>query len=1113
MIGRNSKLAWLTLNLTLIVAVGTALSFGSRAVLIECIQERDHQAQQIRQFASAGLEWSRGNMRQLRAWLAPLPLGTSFAALEIRGKAGTLLDIRYDAPFAPPAWASALPPLAQAVLELPLDSKNSLVLKLVPASSHPASRLAEAMYPVLTAGAAAILIVNLFCWVLARRTGMARIEQAHWERSVSPHLAVEVSANAEKTRSQPDPPPPDGLERCPEAIVVCDAARRVSYANAAAHALFRHTPAIKPGGAVLELIAPWDRARFTEALAARDEPKGSGRAVRFQALTAQGGIRPVDVAMMPLTADGPELILSLRDASVAQSLENNLAQRDQLLDMIPFGLAIVSPCDHGEILYSNRTFRSLLQFTASPGRANLPGLLAGGSEDSAVRKIQAAVEKSAPLDLSLSWRAGDGASATLEIQLAPLSPDPTGSSSLAVIVYDRTEEAVARDRIERELTLSRTILEEMPLGLCVANAEGKALAVNARLAELIGRPRSQLMNSEVGQWLPRDPKTKGRALYGEFTIKTDGTAKSVKINTLASPADDGEYVYFLDDITLFKQQTQTSADQAERLQLILDSIAEGVIVTNKDGFIQYLNPHAKYLTGLEEHQYEGMPVGKVLHLMDERKHRPLADPVFRAMSIGKTVKFRQDVLLLNESKPELAVEVSATPIFDFKQTLVGCVVVLKDVSEQRLLARQMKMRASRDPLTGLVNRRELLSLLETLQYEVDEYRKQHALCYMDLDKFKVVNDSCGHNAGDELLRQVSHLMGECLRAQDILARIGGDEFCAVLPNTSLEDAENVAERIRESVKSFRFSWDGKYFEIGVSIGIAELKPGLGVEQNLDAADQACYMAKEKGRDLVYISTGQEPEDGKSMGSPWNERLFEAMEHDYFQFSFQEACFLHGDTRSAPSYREILLQLCEPDQTPLAASAFMPNAHRLNLVPVIERWAICKLFSSIRPSESGPSGDLGVYAIPLSAITLSEGSFIQFLCEQSERHHVPPPSICFMIAENDLVQNYSLVQDFMSRCKELGYRFCLNQFGGGVSSFAYIRNLPLDFLKIDDGLTHRVENDPIDEAIVSAIQNIAQHLNILTIAHNVNSRTMLERLRALGVHYVQGTAVENAAANH
>jgi|GEM_PF-1794364 len=1105
MIGRDFKLACLALNLALLVAFGTALGFGARAIVTESAREWDIQAQQIRQYASTGLEWSRGNVRQLRDWLAPLPLGSSFAGIEIRGKSGIMLDIRYDVPFAPPVWADALPPLGPSVLELALDAKNSLVLRLVPAPSYPASRLAEAMYPAVTGGAAAILAVNLFCWILSRRRGIARIEQAHWERAVSPPPAEEA----------PDVPvtpvsPTDWLERCPDAIVICDAERRVSYANAAAHALFRHTPAIEPGGAVIELIVPWDRARFAEALDARDDAGSATPIERFHALTAQGGVRPVDVAIKPLTARGTELILSLRDAGAAQALENSLELRGRLLDTITLGLALVSSRDHGEVLYSNEAFRSLLRFTASPRRVTLPGLLSAGSDDSTVREIEAAVEKTVPVRLSLPWRTGDGASATLEIRLVPLSPDPTGSSCLAVIVRDRTEEAAARDRIDRELALNRTILEDMPLGLCVATAEGKALAVNARLAELTGRPRSQLLDSEVEEWLPRDPKTKGRVLYGEFTIRTDGATKSIKVHTLAPRTGAGEYVYFLDDVSLYRQQMQSNADESERLQLILDSIGEGIIVTNKDGFIQYLNPHAKYLTGLEEQQYEGMPVGKVLHLMDERKHRPLADPVLRAMSIGKTVKFRQDVLLLSESKPELAVEISATPVFDHKQALIGCVVVLKDVSEQRLLARQMKMRASRDPLTGLVNRRELLSILETLQYEVDEYHKQHALCYMDLDKFKVVNDTCGHHAGDELLRQVSHMMSECLRAQDILARIGGDEFCAVLPSTSPQDAESVAERIRESVKSFRFSWDGKYFEIGISIGITELKPGLGVEQNLDIADQACYTAKEKGRDLVYISTGQE-EEGKSVLSPWNERLFEAMEHDYFQFSFREARFLHGSASSVPAFCEILLQLCEPDQTPLAASAFMPNAHRLNLVPVIERWAICKLFSSIHLFAPAPSNDLRVYAISLSAVTLSESSFISFLIEQSERHRIPPSSICFVIAENDLVQNYSLVQDFMSRCKEQGYRFCLNQFGGGVSSFAYVRNLPLDFLKIDDGLTHRIEVDGIDKAIVSAIQNIAENMNILTIAQNVNSPSRLERLRTLGIHYAQGAAAEASVA--
>lgn len=1113
MIGRHLKLAWLILNLALLVTIGAALGFGARAVVSESAREREWQAQQIRQFVSAALEWSRGNTRQLRTWLEPLPLGSSFSNLEILRKSVTVLEIRYQAPTGLPAWANALPPLADAVPELPLDSKNSLMLRLVPAPSHPASQLAEALYPALASSLGAILIANLFFWMYLRRIAMARMEQTHWEKSVSPRLASEPKAPRGTTLSRSDGAPAECFERFPEAIVVCDAERRVSYANAPAQALFRHTPAIEAGGAVFELIAPWDRTRFEAALEVQEEnEEGEARIVRIQALTAQGGIRPLDVAISPPATVGTELILSLRDASTAQSVENSLELREQLLDMLSQGLAIVSSRDHGEILYCNRTFRSLLRLGVSPGGTTLPTVLAQGAEDGAVRNIQAAVENIEPLDLSLSWRSGDHPMARLALRLAPLAPDPAGSPSLAVILHDKTEEAAALDRIETELALHRTILEEMPLGLCIADGEGKALALNARLAELTGKTRSQLMRSAVEEWLPWDAKARGRIQYGEFTGLLDGSSKTFRVNTLVLQKTAGKdlYAYLFDDITVFRQQLQTAAEEAERLQLTLDSIAEGIITTNKDGFIQYLNPLARRLTGLEGHDCVGMPIAKVLYLLDEKKRRPLADPVLRAIRIGKTVKFRHDVLLVCEGKPELAVDVSATPIFDRKQALIGGVVVIKDVSEQRSLTRQMKMRASRDPLTGLVNRRELLSLLESLQYEVDEYHRQHALCYMDLDKFKIVNDTCGHPAGDELLRQISHLMGQCLRTQDVLARIGGDEFCALLPNTKADDAKGVAERIRETVKSFRFTWDGKYFELGISIGIVELAPGIGVEENLRAADKACYVAKERGRDLVYVSAGNEPEFGKKTLVPWHERLLEAMEHDYFRFAVRQAQFLHGNVRSAPSFHEVLLQLCEPEQTPIVASAFMPNARRLDLVAVIERWAISKLFAS-RPQFSGPDGRSHVYSIPLSTVTLAENSFVPFLLEQSEGHGVPSSSICFEIAENDLVQNYSLVRHFMSKCKEHGYRFCLNQFGGGFSSFAYIRNLPLDFLKIDDSLTHRIEIDHLDEAIVSAIQNIAEHMNIRTIAQDVNTPSLLERLRSLGVHYAQGAAVESSAA--
>ncbi|HLF95895.1 MAG TPA: diguanylate cyclase, partial [Methylococcaceae bacterium] len=698
---------------------------------------------------------------------------------------------------------------------------------------------------------------------------------------------------------------------------------------------------------------------------------------------------------------------------------------------------------------------------------------------------------------------------------------------LVLSVTDRSNEAAHRDRVERDLFLDQKILDEMPLAYCIADAQGTIGAVNSRFVKLMGRPADQLIGTGIADWIDRPVKTQGPIYQGDYALVAEPSGRVAKLSTLPFQQGDyalvaeptgrvvklstlplltqqggSEYVYFFDDITAFKQRALTDNAELERLQRTLDGVEDGIITTNADGFIQYMNPFAQRLTGLVEHQYKGMAFGQVIHLIDEKKREPLVDPATRAIRIGKTVKFRQDVLLIGEHKQELAVDVAATPVHDRTKTVIGSVIVMKDVAEQRSLSHQMHMHASLDPLTGLINRRELLSLLQRLQSETEERSRQHTLCYMDLDKFKVVNDTCGHNAGDELLRQVSNLMSECLRANDVLARIGGDEFCAVLLNTATEHGAAVAEKIRDAVKRFRFTWDGKFFEIGVSIGLFGLQPGLGVEETISAADQACYHAKEQGRDRVYVASAPQRDKGTPPPAPWSERLSAAADHDYFRLFSWDAQALQAGHQSAPTYREVLLQLHEPNQAPLTASAFMPSAQRLNLVPSIERWGIGKLLSRLPPAAP-PLDPPVVHAIHLSSVTLADSSFTAFLFEQSKHFGISPQQICFEISEDDLVQNFSLVQSFMLAGKKAGYRFCLGQFGGGISSFGYIRNLPLDFLKIDSSLTGRAGSDPIDAAIVRAIQDIGEHMHVRLVAQNVQDQSTREFLSALGIHYGQG----------
>lgn len=1082
---------WLALNLALFIATFAALALGAFWIISSSDNQRQLQASQVERIVNHAMELSKGNPKTLRSLLSALPLSPMFSSLEIHSKAGRILDIQYATPSS--VWSETPSTKTQVPMERILDGRSGVVIRLFPAQGFLVYRLMEVLPATLIMVAFAFLMVNLTAWVFRKRFSFGHVDETRWSKALAPEkLGGGGSAVGGIS-------PADVLDCLPNAILRCDRQGRITYLNASAHDLLKlQIDGMNPAD-ILDIIAPWDRARCVELLTKTYPLRGQER-LETQLVGTRRGILPVMISFMPAPEVGDELVLDIQDNSDIRVQQEMLRLCNLLLDSIPLGLAVLSSEGKGELLYANPAFRKLLNLgDAATGNVAWLDRIASLGSIRLTEQIRSAISRMSGESIELPFNSAEGQSCTLELQILPVN---SGEPRLICAIRDCSEEVSYRQLNEQENWARRRILDEMPVGLCITDDQAKIKAVNAAFVKLTTREPQQLIGTELAEWIADISTTLGLLYQGEYAVKAGHQNRVARLNTLplASPEGDKQFVYFFEDITAFKNQAQADGIELNRLQQTLDSIADGIIVTNGEGFIQYMNPYAQEMTGLAEHQFKGMGFGQVVHLVDEKKREHLVDPATRAMRIGKVVKFRQDVLLIKKNKQELAVEISATPVFDRNDTVMGSVIIMKDVAEQRSLSQQMQLRASRDPLTSLINRSALLSLLERLQYEVEERSRQHTLCYMDLDNFKVVNDSCGHAAGDELLRQVSHLMNECLRATDTLARIGGDEFCAVFCNTPAENGAIVAEKIREAVKRFRFTWDDKFFEIGISIGLFGLQPGLSVEETIGAADQACYHAKEGGRDRVYVGALADKSGQKPVLTPWSERLSEAMDHDYFRLFRLDAKALKSNQPDALIYHEVLLQLHEPNQQPLVASAFMSNAHRLNLAQSIERWAIGKLFSSIGTNamkDSSPE----VFAIQLSAATLADSSFVAFLSEQRKRHGVSPNNICFEIAEDDLVQNFSVVQHFMREGKKTGYGFCLSRFGAGVSSFAYLRNLPLDYLKIDSSLTHRLDSDPIDAVIVRAIQAIGQHMHIRIISQNLPDQSLRELMSSLGIDYM------------
>ncbi len=543
-----------------------------------------------------------------------------------------------------------------------------------------------------------------------------------------------------------------------------------------------------------------------------------------------------------------------------------------------------------------------------------------------------------------------------------------------------------------------------------------------------------------------------------------------------------------------------------RAQVTLQSIGDGVITTDAGGYILYMNPVAEELSGWKLADAEGLPLAEVFRVIDERVGQERAYPLYLCVRDGRTLRHGNRHSLLRKDGRRFSIQDSAAPIRDRSDRMLGTVVVFHDTTEMQHLTSRMAFLASHDALTGLLNRHEfevrLQHALETARAE----GRRHALCYLDLDQFKIVNDTCGHVAGDQLLKQLTHQLHGQVRPTDVLARLGGDEFGVILEDTGLETAFRVAGELRRTIRDFRFLWQDRYFEVGVSIGLVPLTSDSGsMTDVLSAADSACYVAKDLGRNRVHIYQPDDDAVARRHGEmQWVQRLNEGLGGNRFRLYGQRIAPLAegGDTMC-----EILLRLDEPGTALIPPSAFIPAAERYYLMPAIDRWVVAQAFATLGKRQVADSCRASVYAINLSGQSLCDDQFLDFVVAHLRESGLAPPRICFEITETAAVANLSRAIAFITRLKDMGCRFALDDFGSGVSSFGYLKNLPVDYLKIAGNFIEHIAVDPVDHAMVDAINQIGHVMGLKTVAESVETEAVLRKLRTLGVDYVQGYGIE------
>ena len=571
----------------------------------------------------------------------------------------------------------------------------------------------------------------------------------------------------------------------------------------------------------------------------------------------------------------------------------------------------------------------------------------------------------------------------------------------------------------------------------------------------------------------------------------------------------------LADVSDRKRAEAENIEQKERAQVTLASIADAVITVDVTGTIDYMNPVAERLTGWRNDAARNEALSTVFSVLDEATGVHVGDPVAKALHEGRSVHSDGSIVLRRRNDGPIAIDYSAAPIRDHSGGIVGVVLVFHDMSRERQYATRLAHLASHDALTGLLNRREferrVTMVLVDSQYEAHH----HAVLYLDLDEFKVVNDTCGHAAGDELLRQVSALLRPRLREGDTLARLGGDEFGVLLEHCAPAPALALAETLRRSIGDFHFQWGQRSFRIGASVGVVNVAGGpeslAGV---LSAADAACYMAKDKGRNRVQVYSPESDEVTLRKGEmEWVNRIHRALAEDRFCL-YAQPVRETGAGDEAPPYIELLLRLRGDDGDLVPPTSFIPAAERYHLMPAIDRWVISSAFAILeRQVDAGamPGGPGGpVVAINISGASIGDDDFLDFVRAQFVRYRVPHFGVCFEITETTAVASLTKAIEFMTALRALGCRFALDDFGVGVSSFTYLKHLPVDYLKIDGSFVKDMLLDPVNHAMVEAIHRIGHIMGKKTIAESVENVNALRALRAIGVDYAQGFAIASPA---
>ena len=644
------------------------------------------------------------------------------------------------------------------------------------------------------------------------------------------------------------------------------------------------------------------------------------------------------------------------------------------------------------------------------------------------------------------------------------------------------------------------------------NDDNNIISINPAFTTLTGFSKDEMLG-DISNWIelihPQD-----KALYEEtmeqLIANNIGARYQYRIKTkednyiwLESSSqyikgfldNTARVVNFMVDIT----ERKKAEEQLVVLSRAIESSASAVVITDPNGNIEYVNPKFTEITGYSIDEVTGENPSLI-----KSGETPRAVYLDMWQKISSGGEWKGELRNKRKDGSHYWDRVSISGVKNSAGKIINYISIQEDTTFEYELAEKISYQASHDFLTGLVNRQEFERRVTRLLSTVEPGEHEHALCFMDLDQFKVVNDTCGHQAGDELLLQLSSLLQTAVRKRDTMARLGGDEFGVLMEHCSLKNALRLAESLQNVVQEFQFRWQEHSFKIGVSIGLVSINETVpNMTELMQKADAACYVAKDLGRNRIHLYHDKDENLVKRHGEmQWFERIQKALEKNRFCLYAQPIVPL---AHNGEKHYELLLRMETKKGKMFSPDEFLAAAERYDLISQLDNWVIEKAFKLLAEHPVFLN-QVESISINLSGHSLSKDETLDFIISQLDKYQIEGNKICFEITETAAISNLRIATRFISKLKKLNCRFSLDDFGSGLSSFGYLKNLPVDYLKIDGMFVKNIVTDSIDHAMVKSINEIGHVMNMKTIAEFVENDEIKGMVREIGIDYGQGFGI-------